>query len=466
MITTVSLKIYEPSQRKREVLDKAFVRYRHSLQHMLDAARSGAEAVRAGNTEEQETFIRTFVSSGVLDELNEFCVQPMKDALRQVFILQLRNWFKLLTTQPTAGYPHAAKSVYFCRCSLNRDFTLVYDALKMRYYAKLHLLSSLDDPLPAPDTFSPKRFSVLGGGSLGVHAAHRYVLLPLSFGSKQLAVLELARHREARLKMAKLIKKGTEYYLNVGIDVPIPRPGAVESFLGVCRGFGRSLWYTAVDCQGELLEKGELVAGDEEQELHKAANTITAIALRLTAQVVLEKLDTRSDRLWCDGMEQEDAPFAIASYHMLCAFLQYKLPLAGAHTPVLVSPVSLFSTCPQCGNSHRRNRMTPELFLCTRCGYGASVSYVGSLNLALRLIHYSKDKVVFIVREKDSGFLLANADLGIAYSVDTLADLNEFYEHLRQAAKQRGVKGKVASLYKKLLFATDIRDMIELKREE
>jgi putative transposase len=448
---TVKLRLFNPSRRKREVMDLAMGRYQAALDQLLRGAQAGAEAAAEQGRGALWRFINGYLDQQRLLELNRWSAQPFKDAIKRQFAALLMSWYAL-RGRGQGAYPEARPAgpgsgyLHFCRCSGARDYCLLLDRDKGRYYAKMHLLTRGDAPLPAPEGARPGRMEMLGGRTRLSAGPARYLLSPLSFGARQLALLQAVAQGEAELKTADLVARDGVYALHVCVAQRAPLPREALCYLGVARGTGSPLFLTVCDRQGRMRHAQALAPpeGPRAQGLHAVANRIVALATRRQAQVVLEKLNFRGDGLYLPGRSPRMSP---ADYMELARILGYKLPLAGLADPVLLSPARLFNTCPVCGAVSRGNRLLGSIFLCVKCGFALDADAAGSLNLSRRLIRYQREPIAFERQPCAGGYRYANRAFGI--QVELPGD-EAFYDYLDALSRQARYDRRQASLILRL----------------
>ncbi len=469
VMQTVSLQLHQPSAIKIAVIEQAFSRFGAGTRQLLAAARPEASAVPPADKSAQWAFINQFLSRReVIGRLNSLSAQPFKDAIKRQFAAVLNRWFAQRLLQPAADYPTLGTAdhlVSFCRYSDNRDYCLLYDTEKQRYYAKLHLLCRDDPPFAMPEKIIPARFRMVGGEVLLTSASPRYMLVPLSFGRRQLQLLEAARAGSVRPRTACLIRKGDAYYLNVTLEVPTAEPETPACFLGLARGLHCGLFAAVCDRQGQLVAEEQIPVPDldpsasQAEHLHRLANRIVSLVGRHRAQLIVENLSFCNDRLAYDGQEPV---LSVRDYMALKALLQYKLPLANLPPPVPVSPARLYCTCPRCGQAANSSRLNAEVFLCTSCGYGSAADSAGSLNLARRMIQYDHSRIIFTEKPVDGGFEYRNKRFGIAVS---LPSRPEFENYLLGLAQSAHYDRRQAALVRSLNSTTGLVDKIDIVTE-
>lgn len=457
VIKTIRLKLYHPTAVKISVMEQAFERYRQGLNFLLEGAREAAERVDCNDKNAQWDFINAYLSDKErIRHLNDLYAQPFKDAMKRSFATMLMQW-----------YQHDCKSVYpyardgylsFCRYSSNRDYCILYDTEKDCYYAKLHLLCSKDKPFPTPRYIAYQRFEMIGGELKLINPAPRYMLVPLSFGKAQMEVLQKAREGEYKLKAAALERKGKAYYLSVCVEIPVPKTKEVASYMGLARSTEGRLQGCVCDLRGEIIEQFPLElpnfqGKDRKEVYHIAANRIVEKAVEHQSAVVMENLTKYGDKLESDKM------ISARDYMAIVRLLIYKLPLKGLPSPVVVSPVRLYHTCPRCGCASEGNRMNRQFFLCTNCGYGMDVNQVGSQNLARRLIQYKESRIVFYQRKVGDLYEYSNRKFKIKVVLPGIEAFREYVEGLVQMEKY---PNELASLIMKLSTAEFPMDRIKV----
>lgn len=464
---TLRLQLHHLSNIKKDLIEQAMQRYQDALSGLLELAREDAYAVCCEDRRAQQAFLKEFFQSGALEKVNEFSAQPFKDSIKRQFSAILTSWFTQRAHNPDTRYPRVkspdkpARHLYFCRHSAKREYCLLYDRHTGRYYAKLHLLSRRDPAFPCPKVIEPQRFEMLGGEIALSASSPRYLLAPLSFGKRQLAILEEARQGRAEIKTANLLFYKGAYYLNVCIRLPQSEGAVPKNFLGISRALGSDLTDTVCDQEGNVLSYQALNLPDgkrtQSERLHIMANRIVALAKQWDAQVILARFS-----LCTDGIRYDNAKpsLSIAEYMQLSRILCYKLPQAGMPAPILVSPARLFCTCPNCQNVKQENRMFEDVFICTRCGLAVNTDELGSLNLAQRILRYRQSKLIFRkIIKVNRGYLFVNDAFQLSFFAECTDD---FLHMLEEYAPEKPYDAKTASLLNKIHSVPDIREIVEI----
>lgn len=426
---TITLKLYRPSKVKQKILDEAILHYNQAYYHLLNSAQSDLERIKKEFINKNGTYLGAAISKWVdkdlNKELNQYHVQPFKDALKLDFGMTLAGYFNIRLFNSNVTFPASnhtesnrrPRPIYFCRYDSKRNYCLLYDQVKDKYYVKLYLMNYSHARLAAEKTDSKLQYihkdnKLLERG----RGKETFLVFPLSFGKYQEQFLKQAKTEPDIIKTAKLYKRGKEYYLAISIETTAKELLPIDTFLGVSRGLKNKLNYTVVDRDGLCLTAGAVVEQDNPNELHIAANHIVNLAKEYKAQVIVQNLSHGSDSI---GWSEENNVFVPAYqyglYHKLKVILDYKLKEQGLPLPIKVSSIDLFHRCPECGMSSRQNRFSKERFLCTRCGFTMELDALGSLNLSKKLINYQKSKIKIKVCETAEGILFTNKLIGLYY---------------------------------------------------
>ena len=436
---TVSLRIYRPSQGKMNLLDDAVLRYTRALEFLLRACQKSVVHFARGTERATRSKMRVFVTAEKMRSLNQFDVQPFKDSLKQDFVtlaLGFITRFRKMGEQ--TSYPcirlesdeadkqihtileclekgelsescalskldstftriNRLHSLYFGRYALNRDFCLLYNKETNRFLAKLYLVNTAHH-LPAHFVQDSCMVAVAPGmpPMKPSHAARRFIIVPLAFGREQEQILHRALNYPKMLHTARLVRRKDAYDLILSVEV-LPAHsivskgilGIVRSFEGICAVF-----------RGQDQAEFEQYFFPSEKNLFKLAKKIIDRASFLQAQVVLESNGGRGDGLAFPGAPR---PFSAHLYEKLAQILQYKLIEVGLPAPIFLSGIGLNSTCPRCGASTQKNRLTREMFACIKCGYATEARFVGGYNLAKRPQQYAINRVPIYLQKNTDG---------------------------------------------------------------
>lgn len=501
---TMVLRIYRPDRCKRELMDTALLSYTRALEQLLRCCKPAALMLAGSEERVTRARVQALATAVVLKSLNQFGVQPFKDALKQEFstimLGYIARWRK---TDGCAGYPcvrlepqetaermqmlvsqydrgalpagtarrqmasllsHSGRvhPLYFGRYAEKRDYCLLYDPETDRFYAKLYLLNA-QNRLSAPPPGRELRVVAPGlPPARETKAFRRFIVVPLAFGKEQEAVLRQALNRPQILRTAKLVRRGDAYMLVLSIEVCTDAAIVPETTMGIARSFGR-LTYTVCGSDGQIVEQAELLPDQTDARLFCLAKEITTCARRMRAQVVMESDGGYGDGLVFPGSPVPQTAFPARDYARLGQILRYKLPEASLPPPAFVSGSGLNISCPRCGASTRRNRLSARMFACVSCGYAAPFTFIGSGNLALKLRKYADDKVPIYVREARDTRYYYNDTLGFSCTLPAgSAEIDALYElNLMVKGRQEAwCEGKKYAMLCKLRAAENIADAV------
>ncbi|MFZ5974713.1 MAG: hypothetical protein ACOYU3_04810 [Bacillota bacterium] len=510
VIKTIPLKLYRPSARKQMIIDDAFLRYSRAFGHLLESLRDRLSSIQT--LPATRIGLMQCIDKTLLNQLNAFGVEPFKDGLKMDAAITLSTYFGRLRAGKKATYPlsclddaafderfnalcdtflgekdflqeydrllekfASTRPLLFCRHDAARDYSLLYDPEKDRFYAKLYLLNAKSPlRLPPDNSVHPSSLRYVGNGGrrfVPGRRAKRYIIVPLAFGKWQEAYLKKALSDPGILKTAQLIRKGKDIYLSVKIACAAESAISVKSYMGVARSLRGYLCCSVHENEHTELFSGNIFSREDvyaeqtvdEALLHRLSNEVIRIAAAYNSQLVLYALGKKRDMLDYNGVSPL---LSMGQYNRLTALISYKAELSGLARPITVSPALVFHACPVCRANSRKNRMNQELFLCTSCGYIRDVEQLGSRNLALMLHTYRKNKIVFkVCRRGDSiGFTNPVLEFDFVSLADEYA-YERFFNYLRKYignALEQTVPKKKLSILKKLARLENLKDGIVL----
>lgn len=495
-LRTIVLKLNKPSQCKRQMMDEAIFNYNRAYRFLLERAYVDLKEIKdtlIGDRSNQNALaLSKWVGKELSTELNQFDVQPFKDALKLEVGMALAGYFRLKAVRPGTGFPlsnnkggseiEKLRPVYFCRYDTKRSYCLLHDSVKNRYYVKLHLLNGKNAKAVAAQADRTEKLIYIHSSYAKVESGKRreaFIIVPLSFGKYQEEILKAAMEKPEILRTAKLSKKNGEYYLAVSVDTGKTEEIKTDTFLGVARGLKDDLCYTVADAEGKAVDTGSISRPTQASlkstvsldELHKAANSIADIALKNRSQVIVQNLLEKGDRLnWADDFADSQPAYKCEAYIRLTRLLEFKLPEKGLPPPVRVSSVDIFYRCHACGFYSRQNRFSKDTFICTSCGATLEIEKLGSLNLARKLINYGHSTIKVKVLNTAEGVWFTNRLIGLNYFVpytenqieklrEKIRSIIEEIKHDKDAwGKERNKK---ASIAKKIDSAEDFMRLIE-----
>ena len=406
---TVTLKLHRPSRLKLSYLQTATERYSQAFHWLLgqageqlDALRAGAGSSASGISSRQ---LRLWVDKDMSLALNRFGVEPFKDALKNDFAAWMAGY--LARREQDSGFrfnPPRQRALLFCRYDTKRDWCLVYNPETDRFYAKLYL-TNREGSLPNAHREQSRLVHVHRDRTPLCDAMRvvRYLLFPLSFGKRQEAVLKQGIAFPERFRCARLLYRNGAWYLACSLEMAEVPPIHPVNRIGFSRAMRAAFSYTVTGPDAQVLASGMIpmpphaiwVNGTwTANAMHHIANRMAELAIFHNAQAVIAPLIRKGDHLhWVDvDGAQHGPPVDGSHWNRMLDLLRYKLPMRGLPSPIQVSPNNMFRTCPQCGGTSPKNRMDKLFFLCVDCGHAQAMDTLGSLNLAMRLFEYEKDR--------------------------------------------------------------------------
>ncbi len=493
---TILLKLYKPSKSKVKIIDEAMINYNKAYRYLLEKAYENVEEISQNYKDNKGRYrasnISKWIDSDLSRELNKFDVQPFKDALKLEIGMNLASFLSLRSMQtkcrPKDSRPDIPdnlelqnlRPIYFCRYDTCRSYCLLYDRETDRYFVKLYLLNS---------------HNAKGVGSTGLRHCHlqyifskggfledsrkkeTFIIVPLSFGKYQEQFLRKAISDPGIIRTAKLIFKKGCYYMAVSIDNGMETSIKTETYMGISRGINNALNYTIMDLEGVVVKQGHIVKDGlktpiPSNKLHMAANSLLDLACRYKSQVLVQNLYERGDGLGRqDGIQAIQPVYKFRDYIHLSQVLEYKLPQKGLPVPVKVSSTDIFHTCHKCGCSARRNRLTPDIFICTQCGAAIDIDRLGSINLAGKLIKYRGSTLKIKTERAAEGIWFSNELINLkCYIKNDNKQHEKLKNHIQNAledmkkslaALKKNSRGKQASIIKKFENSSDPMNLIE-----
>lgn len=523
---TIVLKIYKPSMKKKQILDEAMLNYTLAYQYLLDTAQPQIEEIKANYMDKNGRYsakkISKWVGSNFNFALNGFSIEPFKDSIKIDFGSTIAGYLNLLATGETAEYPSSyinkevfndeynkavdgyisedenvdkylkkinrlisknenLRPIFFCRYATNRNYSILYDELKDRYYIKMYLMNFHNENRKKFDEncTTVLRYISKNKDIFRVHGKPEgFLVLPVSFGKFQKKYLELVSKNPEIIKTARLVKRKDEYFLSVNMEIEEMEVMEVNNYMGVTRGIENVVNYTIVNKIDDTEIYGNEKPGNNSiklNKLHEIANTLIELAKNNNCQMIMEKLVDKGDKLNWIGKNGKsyNSILGCYEYNRLYDILKYKLPANGLPPPIRVSSLGIFYTCPRCASNSKGNRFSDNVFMCTSCGMSLSIEMVGSNNISRKLIKYKNDSVKLKTKGTKDGIKYINSELGIEFSpMDNHGDneklrntinevINDFYKNMDSEMRKKTFKKKY-SLIKKLETNDDVLKIIKI----
>jgi len=493
IMRTICLKLYKLSGIKREIIEEAMTDYTNAFGYLLKEA---YDEVKTIEEKYKDSFGRykgvklsKWVDSPKGKELNRFNAEPFKDSLKLDFGATFAGYLNLRKTGREAGYPeeNSLRPILFCRYSPIRDYCLLYDRDKDKYYVKLYLMNNKSKLKREVKASKGKRLYYIykDGEELKESAKkERFIIVPLSFGKWQESYLKMGLSNPEILKTARLIKRENDFYLYINIKLDEPMKIEPSTFLGVCRSIKSPAHMSLADSEGSLIKSIPISLAEVTQnvknipninKLHVIANQIIKYAVKNKSQIVVENLADKGDMLhWIGKNGKEYSPvLSTSNYRRLVSIIKYKAEGNGLPTPIQVSPVGVFYTCPQCGLNTKNNRFSHNMFLCTVCGKASNLDDLGSFNLAHRIIKYNNELIRIRAEVLDEGikfehklldfesFIKNDPDIMRNLEIELMKQVETFEKDYNFRIKDKNIQQKF-SIIKKLKMKSNILDSVEI----
>jgi len=428
---SVTLKLYKPGAGKRGQLEMAMARYDEAFRWLTVQASGRLQEFHAvaarGQAARSAHALRAWVDRDMSRQLNQFGVEPFKDALKNDFSAWMAGYLARRERNPKARFvPARQRAMLFCRYDTKRDWCLLYNPQTDRFYAKLFVANRdgsmrnrhADEPVKLIHVHRDR--TPLADGTRMV----RYLILPLAFGKRQEALLKEAIRNPERFRSARLVKRDGAFYLIASMETDLPQPASPVNRIGFSRAMDAAFSWTASGPDARVIASGieqvpaHAIRADgiwSGNAMHQLANAMVALCLAHDAQAVVAPLARKGDHLhWVDEQDVLRCPHVDGrTWNRILEMVRYKLPMRGMPAPISVSPNNMFRTCPVCGNATRRNRMSRTRFLCVHCGHTQALDEIGSLNLSRRLQQYEKAPVPVMMQDTPAGLRFRQDALGL-----------------------------------------------------
>ena len=477
-LRTIHLKLHNPSTLKRQIINTAFINYNNAFNYLLKNAYENIDKIERDYKSPKGTYssltLSKWIDSELSKDINKFDIQPFKDSLKLDIGMALASYLAQRQLNSDMPFPSfktegvtsqdKLRPIYFCRYDTKRCFSIVYDSVNNKFFAKLFLMNSKNSKIRINNALNSNlKYISKKQQELKSLKKETFIIVPLSFGKWQEDMLTQAVDKPEMLRTAHLIVKGKDYYLSLSIDLPEDDEIEPTTYLGISRGILNAVNYTVVDKEGVILNGGAF--GLEEISLSKdiktnnciLANKIVDIAINNKSTVVLQNLVEKGDKLsWNEDGINYKPVFGCKRYNDLVRILEYKILQKGLPVPVKVSSVDIFHRCRLCGSNTRKNRFSKTVFICTACGVSYDVDSLGSFNLATKLINYQSTPLKIRARKTNEGMYLQNELIGLNLYVPhnenpfekLIEEIKKIYEDVQEELDRFNSKDIESIIYK------------------
>ncbi len=419
---TAILKLHNPSQRKRAILDQALRAYTDAYRELLVCAKERLDELIAncsyvdkrGKTRLSDRKLAVCLT-GIRSEPLSSLSSVLRESVRLDVAGNLLSYVALKATDDRTQYPEGRSTTpqdeYDRTLRELQEGTIAIET-KDDYDLWRDRLTRVADYRPQPIYYCRVRDFNLRklenekwgvdlkllpkGNPRGATRLH----VPLAFGEWHKDFFEKGKPRAAFL-----VNRDGEYYIHVAFEFQVTI-GATETLLGIDRGVLKRVAFAVLTSQGTLLalssggrdvrqlqiERGKTVQDRQskgrsisrrhykqkaiDQRIHILANEIVKLAAEQKSQVVMEDLDI-----------QTGGKFTRSDFAKLGHFLSYKLPLAGLPPPRTVFAAYSSVICSRCGADGTRDADNREVFRCPACGTIMDADENAAVNIARRILY-------------------------------------------------------------------------------
>lgn len=520
--TSIKLKLYKPSIHKKSVIDEAMVNYTKAFYFLLQENKLKLKDYEKLEGRYRASMISKLIIKHYSNVLKSYNIEPFIDSLALDVGALIGSYLSLKQSTKASAYPEVfgseeafnvkydnllnslvnekgnwkgldkklfnliekqnkLRSIYFCRYSEKRNYSLLYNPEANRYYVKLYLMNGKNVNRKKIAASKGKQFYYINKDRelfKDGKSKKCYIIVPLCFGNfQEKELVEALKHPEI-IKTARLTKENDEYFLIINLKKSCPQDIIPESYMGISRGMYNVVNYSIVNLEGELITSDALGIENKHpriDELHKFSKEVIKIALDNKSQIILEKLYFGDGLTLVNKDGVINKPILnISNYNRFTDILKYKLEAYGLPKPIFVSSIDIFSSCPSCHNNSKENRFSDKLIICTSCGMVIDIEKTGSLNLSKKLIKYSKDKIIFKAVNVQNSVEFVNNDLEFTLRPENPFDcadelkaaldnlIESFHDNFSTEKQHVNFKKKI-SMIKKLEHSQNYFDIIEIK---
>jgi putative transposase len=316
MIKTLQVKVHNPSNYKKMLLDRTIKNYNRAYNEMLVDAQQNIENIKqfyiskSGKYSAQQ--IAKFFSGK--DFHKKFGLEPLYDSLKSDVAASVASYLELLKTDDNTSFPYIKSSnkeikykinlinssivnnieltneeihkaeqeikelegtlnknnkllpISYGRYDIDRDCCLLYSPKRNKYYAKLYIMGRDE----SKKMFFNYKSQTATNTNLNLDELfyipsfekyevdntkpQAYILVPLEFGRWHESYLKLARKGVAKLSAMKLIKRNGDFYLDIPIDVHVEnKQYTPENKCGIDMGVENIATITITDNKNEVI---------------------------------------------------------------------------------------------------------------------------------------------------------------------------------------------------------------------
>jgi putative transposase len=346
-LKTITLKLHDIGSYKKDIIDEAMMNYSRAFQYLLDALYCDIENTK-NDKDGKDVYslfdVKKLIGKDLIENLNEFNIEPFKDSLIIDFSAVISGYLNSLMNGREQSYPSVfisdekfeheynelmneyienvedpapieekikrlialkdrSRPIFFCRYATCRNYCLLYDPEKNRYYAKIYLMNVKNEKRKVSLVNSEKSIKYISKDNKIFEKSTRkncFLVFSLSFGSYQEEFLKKALKDPEILRTARLIKKKDDYFLSISIIEKFEQSIETLNYMGISRGIDCAVSYTVVDLNGNKLFENFIDSEKipvQDCEINRIANTLLKISREHKCQVIMENLQNSRDRL-------------------------------------------------------------------------------------------------------------------------------------------------------------------------
>lgn len=477
MFITGIFKLHNPSKSRKKILDHVFTDYTHLLNHLLNWSRTNLDQIRThglyriidkktgeikGEKYTEKSIMSLLPKPSELKNydiaacLREAAISNTAAMLASYLMLdsgeQQQAGFPIGRDPSPEGYPNALDQ--FCTLYLQnlpetpklehqtaeteararlmritrvqhmpvhiiraRDFALLWDEQKDRYFVWLKLLPNKSPASPQePTVINQDNLIDINTGKPLKYKGRSAFLFPIELGRRNdnwhwqyQKFIKPTMEGQADIKTAKLVRSPDgEYFIHISFDVDIPAPYTPQAYLGVNRGIIHSVGYGIIDLEGRIIETGhsddpfmefqnrarkrvqnrqkraaritkkDYATQELDNIIHTVVNQLLDLAHQHHAALVLE-----------DWSLTNTGKFYRSAYEKINGIITYKAELRGV--PIVKRKIwSAYASqiCIHCGHPITRDE---RIVTCLNCGQIGHVDEYNGINIARRVL-YKKEQ--------------------------------------------------------------------------
>lgn len=291
MFLTIPTKVHNPSVRKRNLLETAFVENTRAYDHILQVVKDNLDEIQKDlywtDSRRKQRLVRANKAASVINHFCKLSQFQLSHVLRESVLKKAASNILAYFGNPESNFPEPER--YQDRTKLHelalirlsksttkeeedtlrdelartakpnppplcfrreRDFKLYYDENRNNFFALLQLI-----PLSSQKARKIKKndnLNKFNNPDEGLPDTKIGILLSLEFGVWQ---EEFLKREDIGFKTAELFKKGMEYYFNITCEVAEPDAIETQTYLGIDLGLKDAAAWTVLDKKDNVIKQ-------------------------------------------------------------------------------------------------------------------------------------------------------------------------------------------------------------------